>query len=103
MVRSLARRDSATLLAMRTEQTDAGRALKIPCDLCGGEFPYGLSRFAGRKVDAWGIRICDTCDRMNHDGLDPHRHPALMQRLKAEGTELRKLPGGFIAIPGSGH
>ena len=86
---------------MRTEQTGTGRT--YPCDLCGTRFPYSLGHFAGRKVDAWGIRICDTCDSMNHDGLDPHAHPALMRRLKAEGVELRKLPGGFIAIPGSGQ
>jgi hypothetical protein len=91
---------------MRVERTDDGFKNMIACGLCGlcgQEFQFGPHRYAGRKVVVWNVIVCDTCDSMNHDGLDPHQHRELMARLKDEGVALQKLPGGFIAIPGRGH
>ncbi len=88
---------------MRVEPTAGSFKVMIPCELCGREFQFGPHRYAGRKVVSWNIMICETCDQMNHDGLDPHRHPELMRRLQAERVALRRLPGGFIAIPAFGH
>jgi hypothetical protein len=91
------------LAAMRVEQTADSFKVMIPCDLCRREFQFGPHRYAGRKVVSWDIMICETCDNMNWDGIDPHRHPELMRRLRAEGVPLRELRGGFIAIPSRGH
>jgi hypothetical protein len=88
---------------MRVVQTIDGVRNLIACDLCGDEFQFGPHRYAGRKVVAWNVMICEMCDSMNHDGLDPGRHVILMRRLKEGGTPLRELQGGFIAIPPYGH
>ncbi len=87
---------------MRVQHTAESFKVMIPCDLCRGEFQFGPHRYAGRKVVMWDIRICDTCDSMNWDGLDPHRHPELMRRLTEQGVPLRRLPGGFVEIPARG-
>ncbi len=88
---------------MRVEQTADSFMVMIPCDLCGREFQSGPHRYAGRKVVSWDIMICETCDNMNWDGIDPRRHPELMRRLRAEGAPMRELRGGFIAIPSRDH
>jgi hypothetical protein len=73
------------------------------CALCPEPFPYSQGRFAGRSVDEWGILICDACESMNQDGLDPGRHRELKKRMAAEGVKPESLPGGFIRIPPRGH
>lgn len=87
---------------MRVVRTDKSYKNLIGCNLCSGEFQFGPHRYAGRRVVSWGVMICETCDSMNHDGLVPERHSALLARLRSEGVALQTLPGGFIAIPGRG-
>ena len=80
---------------MRVEQTTDSFKMMISCDLCRGGFQFGPHRYAGRKVVAWDVLICDTCHSMNWDGLDPHRHPELMRRLREQGV----TPGqSFIRV-----
>lgn len=88
---------------MRVETNTDGHRVMIPCGFCHKEFQYGPHRYAGRKIVAWNVLICETCDDMNHDGLDPHRHMKLVQRLKGEGVHLDWLDGGFLAIPARGY
>ena len=88
---------------MRFDKTSDGFKMMVPCDLCEGDFQFGPNRSAGRKVVSWDAMVCETSDRMNWDGIDPHRHAALIQRLKQSGVQLQLLPGGFVKIPAQGH
>jgi hypothetical protein len=40
---------------------------------------------------------------MNWDGIDPHRHATLIQRLEQSRVKLQLLPGGFVKIPAQEH
>jgi hypothetical protein len=69
------------------------------CDVCGQGFQFGPSIFRGRGVGTWGIKICDGCEKSNHDGLVPQTHRALLTTLQRQGVELTLNNRGWIDIP----
>jgi hypothetical protein len=73
----------------------------VRCFLCQNEFQYGPNRYAGRPVKAWGIQICELCERMNDDGLVTEQHPRLIAHLRQAGVAFQPNARGWLDIPGN--
>ena len=71
----------------------------FPCFLCRQQFQFGPHRYAGRGVPKWGIRICEPCDKANHDGVVVEYHPELVRHLVDRGVEIRLNDRGWLPIP----
>lgn len=95
------KQESLQAPGMRTERTTEGYKHFEDCFLCGRAFQFGPNRYAGRAVAAWRIRICETCERSNWDGLVPEAHPKLMKHLADANIDIRLNDRGWLAIPGN--
>lgn len=72
------------------------------CDLCEQPFRYGAHRYDGRYVPRWKVRICDTCDKMNWDGIVVSGRDAFLEKLRANGVEIKLNERGLLMIPPMG-
>ncbi len=69
------------------------------CFLCHQEFQYEPHAYHGKHIGAWGIMVCHTCFRANHDGIVPENHPTLVAHLKARGISPSINVKGWIEWP----
>jgi len=60
------------------------------CFMCGREQQIGPHRYAGRYIQRYRIRVCQTCYDANHDGWAPEYEEKLIAHLGKEGLETPK-------------
>lgn len=72
------------------------------CFLCKQGFQFGPHTYKGRRIPAWDIMICESCDNGNWDGVVPHTHPDLIQHLEKQGIGIRLNEKGWLDLPKRG-
>ncbi len=70
------------------------------CILCHEAYMAGGGRYEISPVRAWGgAMICESCRRINWDGVVLQRHPRLDEHLKSLGITPTVNAKGWVDIP----
>jgi hypothetical protein len=71
----------------------------VQCFLCKQSFQFGPHRYAGNRIPAWDMMVCDVCRNSNWDGIVPSSHPDLLPCLESKGIKVRTNSKGWIDLP----
>jgi hypothetical protein len=74
----------------------------VECFLCKQGFQFGPHAYNGRRIAAWDIMVCKSCDDGNWDGVVTESHPDLLQHLETRGIEIRLNEKGWLDLPKRG-
>lgn len=57
---------------------------KIKCFTCGQEILYNHHKYDGRNISTYGITVCDSCYKGNHDGRASQYEEKIIKHMKNE-------------------
>ena len=69
------------------------------CFLCKRAFQFGEHIYAGKRIPAWDIMVCDSCYKGNWDGIVPGTRPHLVPYLQSRGIKVTYNASGWIDWP----
>ena len=69
----------------QSQVSDSNKHIKT-CDVCGGSFEFGPTRYAGKWLRRYEMFACDGCLRGNHDGWGPIAEARIVAHLNRKGV-----------------
>jgi len=79
-------------------------APKYRCDFCGKYYQMGNHVYDVRYIKAYDLKLCNTCDYGNRDGVGPYAEEKLITHLNVRGIPLPKRNDkGGVTLPPKGN
>ncbi len=83
---------------MRMEES--GSEMKMyDCLVCRRAFQIGPHVYDGRWIAQWNASVCNSCIKMNWDGVVPSVRPHVIEHLEAEKIDYELNDKGRLDIP----
>lgn len=57
----------------------------LTCPICRSSFAFGDHQYDGKYLPYYGLTVCWTCYRANHDGWGPFADPFIVEALSSAG------------------